>query len=339
MLIGVLVGCASGRLKLGQTDGGEVVEAEGWSPVDSSDPVGTKNRALIEAQKKAVEKVVGVYISAKTRVSEAVAVNQNILANVSGYVGKYEIRSEREEEGFHKTVIRALVRYEKVGKDLDKLGLIRPDAPPGNPKIHVALDADDAAGAVRRSLLAKGFSVVEAPDKDSADIVLRGSAQVYRLDIRDMNLGGFHSYRSRVSLEAYNPKTEAVIVVKSMEASGLDPSPGIAKKKALDAAGGLTAEKLAEELYALLSKRVDVRLQVKGLPDLNSVQGLVVALRTQPDIAMVTLASFGEKGADITVKTEGFAGEELAEILKGMKRYPMAITSVAPYLVQARSGK
>ena len=136
VLVGTLAGCASGRLEVGPAKDGEVVEAEGWSPVDASDPLGTKKRSLAEAQKKAVEKVVGVYISAKTRVSQAVSVNQNILANVQGYINKYEIVGEKQEEGFYKTRIRALVRYQAVGKDLDRLGLIRPDAPPGNPSVQ-----------------------------------------------------------------------------------------------------------------------------------------------------------------------------------------------------------
>ena len=58
----VVAGCAHGRLKLGRTDDGEVVEAEGWSPYDAKDLMSTKQRSLAEAQKKAVERVVGVYI-------------------------------------------------------------------------------------------------------------------------------------------------------------------------------------------------------------------------------------------------------------------------------------
>ena len=53
----VLGACAGPRLKLGQTQGGEVVEAEGSVVNDPADPVGTRKKALVAAQKSAVEKV------------------------------------------------------------------------------------------------------------------------------------------------------------------------------------------------------------------------------------------------------------------------------------------
>ena len=80
-------GCAStGRLKVGKTPGGEVVEAEGSCPIQNGDIRGAKECSLREAQKKALEKVIGVYLSAKTRIDKAIAIEQNILANTQGYI-------------------------------------------------------------------------------------------------------------------------------------------------------------------------------------------------------------------------------------------------------------
>ncbi|MEK7745821.1 MAG: hypothetical protein AAB576_04085, partial [Elusimicrobiota bacterium] len=169
----LLSACAGGRLRLGSGEKGEVVEAEGWAPLDAQDILGSKQRSLAEAQKKSVERVVGVYISAKTRVAQAVNVDQNILAKVGGYIKKYDVLWERQEEGFYKTRIKALVLYQKVGEDLKNLGLMRPEAPPGNPKVVVLLGTsgehaqakdDRAAQGVRRGLLERGYSVVDRND-------------------------------------------------------------------------------------------------------------------------------------------------------------------------------
>jgi len=344
LLIGTLAACAGGRLKLGPTAGGEVVEAEGWSPVDAQDQLGTKKRSLTEAQKKAVEQVVGVYISAKTRVSQAVSVNQNILADVGGYIKKYEVVGEKEEGGFLKTRIRALVLYQKVGRDLDRLGLIRPDAPPGDPRVKVALAPGAAAGqaaraaaAVRQGLMKRGFSVVDG--KEDSDIIVRGEAEAHPLRIDDISLGGFHSFRARVSLEAFKPEGGEVIAGKVQEASGLDPSAEIAEGKALETAGLMAAEALAEKLFDRLSRRVNVGLKVHGMADLSLVQRLVDDLRTQPDIALVTLSSYGSGAAELKVTTEGFAGDELAGMLSRMKRYKFTTKSVTPYRVEVRAGE
>ncbi|MFH2203776.1 MAG: hypothetical protein ABIJ96_11715 [Elusimicrobiota bacterium] len=338
-LIGLLAGCASGRLKVGPTEDGEVVEAEGWSPIDDQDLLGTKQRSLAEAQKKAVEKVVGVYISAKTRVSQAVSVNQNILADVKGYIKKYEVIGEKREEGFHKTRIRALVRFEQVGKDLDRLGLIRPDAPPGNPRVMVRMQAaggggEPAAAAVRKALIKRGFSVVDS--EQEAEIIVRGEVEAHALKIENVNLGGFHSFRARITLEALKMETNEVVAGGSKEASGLDAAPSIAEGKALESAGFLAAEALAEELHALLSRRVDISLRVLGMRSLEEVQRLLNDLRTQPDIALAALASYGAEKTALRVTTEGFTGEQLAALLQDMKRYKFKTMSITPYQVEVR---
>lgn len=354
--------CAGGRLRLGSGEKGEVVEAEGWAPLDAADLLGSKQRSLGEAQKKAVERVVGVYISAKTRVAQAVNVDQNILAKVGGYIKKYDVLSERQEEGFYKTRIRALVLYQKVGEDLKNLGLMRPEAPPGNPKVVVLLGTsgeysqardDRAAQGVRRGLLERGYSVVDRNDslafsgrkstdaaaalgvgkEMGADIVVRGEAQVFAL--KDLRLGGFYSYRARVSLEALKPATGEVAAAKVHEASALDPAPEIAAGKALESAGLLAGEALAADLAEGLRSRTTVSLRVSGLSSLEGVQRLAEDVRILPEVAAVTLASFDRRmGAELTVVTEGMAGDELAATLLRMKKYPFMMNAVMPYAVE-----
>lgn len=357
-----LAGCSHQRLKVGKTDDGEVIEAEGWAPYDAADLLGTKKRSLAEAQKKAVERVVGVFISAKTRVAQAVTLDQNILANVGGYIKKYDVLSEKSEEGFYKTVIRAHVLYKKVGDDLNGLGLIRPDAPPGNPKVMVVLagtaGADGAespaAGAVRKALVDRGFQVVDpaelvrkglakAADEKAllgagkalgADLVVTGQASARELT--DVRLGGFRSWRSRVEIQAMRAATAEVVSRRTQEASGLDPDPDIARAKSLENAGTLAAESLATELSQVLSKRVTVSLRVSGLKGgLATVQRLTEELRLQPDIAQAVLEGFTDGQAEIKVTTEGFTGDELAALLVKLKKYSFTIRSVTPYMVEA----
>src|SRR5262245_13314525 len=118
-LVFALTACSgnSKRLKTGKTVEGEVVEAEGMVPYNAADLPGTKAGALAAAQRSAVELVVGVYVTAKTRVEKAVAIEQNILTRTSGYVKRYEILSEGRNGDWYKMRIRALVSTQKIHED------------------------------------------------------------------------------------------------------------------------------------------------------------------------------------------------------------------------------
>ncbi len=352
--------CAGGRLRVGPAKGGEVVEVEGMTPFDPNDLAAVKRRSLAEAQKKAVERVLGVYISAKTRVAKTVIVNQNILANVSGYIRKYDVLREWEADGFYWTRIRALVRYKKVGADPKELGLLQPPTP-GNPRVVVVMKTSGgeagerkgrASSAVRRGLLQRGFSVIDRNDsmqyvlekstdigtvlkegrKLGADLVVRGDARAYL--IRGVDLGGFHSYRARVSLEVFKPESGEMVTALTREASGLDPAPEIAEGKALEAAGLLAGSALAGELADTLTKTVKITLRLLGVKGLPAVRGIADDLRLQPDIINVTLSEYRETGAELRVDTENLAGDQLAAVLMTMKSYRFTTRSVTPYFVE-----
>src|SRR6185312_8391178 len=84
-------GCASPRMKTGKTAEGEVVIAEGSAPYRADDLPGSRAAALAAAQRSAVELVVGVYVSGRTQVQKAVAIQNNILTKTDGYIKRYEV--------------------------------------------------------------------------------------------------------------------------------------------------------------------------------------------------------------------------------------------------------
>src|SRR3990167_878755 len=86
-------GCSGSRSRLQKAAGpsDEIVEAEGMAPYNAADVPGSRAAALAAAQRNAVELVVGVYVTGKTRVEKAVAIENRILAHVQGYVKRYQI--------------------------------------------------------------------------------------------------------------------------------------------------------------------------------------------------------------------------------------------------------
>lgn len=354
--------CARNRLALRPGEEGEVIEAEGWVPADPQDLVGSKQRSLADAQRKAVERVVGVFISAKTRVDQAVNVNSRILANVKGYISKYDVLGEKEEGGFYKTRIKALVLYRKLGDDLKQLGLVRPPPPPGNPRVVVRVRVkgrgkealgETAASGVRRGLLERGFLVVDeevqgaltrstdtatalaAGRAAKADLVVMGEAEAH--PIEDARLAGFRSMRARVALRAVKANGQ-VLSQKSQEASGLDPAVEVAEGKAYDSAGALAGEALANELAALLKSHVGIVVRVIGLHGLEKVERFVDDVRDNPGVASVTLASYAGGRAELNVLTEDVTGEELAAVLLRSKKFQLTAQSVSAYEVEVSAG-
>jgi hypothetical protein len=216
--------------------------AEGWAPIVQSDPVGTRRRALAEALRAAVEKTTGVSVTGRTRVAGAVAIEDEIRARTAGVVRSYELLGETEEDGFHKTRVRAVVDLDPPAEDA------RSGPPPGDPKVAVAVSGpagSAAAVGVRRALIERGFTVI---DGDGADIAVRGDVSVAPVGY----VGSLNSSRARVNLEARSIRTGRVLWTSSREASAVGAALAAADLKASELAGRIGGEELAREVAARL---------------------------------------------------------------------------------------
>jgi hypothetical protein len=333
----LLAACGRGAVRLAPGEQGEVVESEGWAPIDDADVLGTKRRSLADAQKKAVETVVGVFISAKTRVDQTVSIDERILADLNGNIRRYEILGERREDGFLKTRIRAVVLYKKVGEELKQLGLTKPPPPPGNPRVAVRLEPAlerEAAQALRRAFAAAGFAVVDGSGAGDSDILIRGEAASHRLD--GEGLGGLHSSRARLTIEAVKTKSGEVLASRAQEASALDVSDDAAAAKAQASAGALAGDALVKELSPLLKTQIGIAVTVDGLPDLAAVRRIADDIRLNPGVDAATLADFRDGSAQISVTAEDLSGPDLASMITRNKALGLTAVSASTYAVELR---
>ena len=241
----VSAGCAHGPAK----NAGRVVEAEGWAPYDSADVPGSRRRALAQAQRQAVEKATGVTVSARMRVDKAVAVEDRLQSRSSGRLRKWDLLEEKLDGGFLKIRIRADVSLDP--KDLEAAGL----PPMGDPSVSVVVrsaglsdeDVQRASDGVRRAFLDRGFRLVEG----EADLLVRAEARRLPLDV---TVYGMRPARAQLSLQAVRRSTGQILSQASREASALDPSRAAAAGKALERAGLIGGEALADDLIARLHK-------------------------------------------------------------------------------------
>ncbi|MBI2070372.1 MAG: hypothetical protein HYT79_07180 [Elusimicrobia bacterium] len=336
-----LIGCAStSRLKVGAVAGGEVIEAEGSCPIVGGDVRGAKECSLREAQKKALEKVIGVYLSAKTRVEKAVTIEQNILANTEGYISKYDVLKEGRESDNYLTKIRALVLFQKLGDDLKSLNVLR-EPSVGLPRVAVIVadevgkggptSSDDgkdhtyAANAMGEALIKAGYKIVD-PDaimaakayenldaaeddpamlsnlgmKLNAEIIVIGEAKASPVVMDKNLLGDMKSYRATLSAKAARVKTGEVLQNVSGQASGLDAVDDAAIQKALEAVGKKTGEEFSRELHNRLIQDASVSVTATNA-DFQKLEGLKKTLVDMPGVRDLFVRSLDGGAANLDV--------------------------------------
>ncbi len=357
-----LAGCAGSksRLKLGETAEGEVVEAEGLAAV-TDDKIAVKRAALSDAYKNAVEKVVGIFISARTMVDKAITIQQNILGKTDGYVKKHDvIREGLEADGLYHTHIRALVSYQQIQNDLRDLNLIQ-TSQVGNPRVAVLLDekfegadveGSPCADAISQTLLERGYKVVDRSDlaairvaeatqqllqgnseaalkpiiqKLNAEVIISG--QVKGSVLAAEGLGGLISVRATLNGKAIRAQTGDILYTFSIQASGLDGTKEAASQKALAQAGKNAGNDLAGRIASELARRSTILVMVGGVPSLNVLSEMKDRIVTTPGVADVTMRSFAAGRAEMEVKVNAATSGDIIQSLSKKGTLPMEVVN------------
>ncbi len=100
------------------------VVAEGVAAI-SNNPAASRERALDDALRRAVEQAVGIQVSADTLTEQYRVIHDKILAQSSGYIKTYRIVSEKQANGLFRIKISAEVAAGSLRSDLQALGLLQ----------------------------------------------------------------------------------------------------------------------------------------------------------------------------------------------------------------------
>ncbi len=322
LALALLCACAHTRLKVGKNAQGEVVEAEGLAPNEGKDLILIKRASLVDAQRNAIEKAVGVFVSAKTLVEKAVAIENNILARTDGYIKKYDILSEGVEGSFYKTKIRALVALKDLEKDLKDMSLLNtPELQRPRVLIDVKeevdkqiLDDDTLQNSLQKSLMAQGFVVVTEERAKEAEILLKGKASSF--PFQSDGLGGFVSYRARLSVQALRAGTKDVVLSYTKEASGLGGNAELASLKSFETIGDMAGKDIATQLPEALKKGKNVLVFVEGVKSFADVERVRKHLTSEPGVADLILRLYDEEMAQFELQLDTIYPSELASHLE-----------------------
>jgi len=340
----VIAGCAGSRsqLKVGEVEGGKVVEAEGLAPYKADDMVATKRASLVDAQRNAIEKVVGVYISAKTLVEKAVAIENTILAKTEGYIKKFDILKEGVDKDLYKTKIRALVALGDLARDLEEMDLLRtPEIE--RPRIHINIveqvdrdyvDDKPASRSLEESLLGQGFKIVSEGGSKEADLVMEGKGSSF--PFQATGLGGFVSYRARLTLQVRRPGTKDIIYSTQKEASGLGGNKELAGLKALETVGKLAGDEIGDPLFQEWAKGKNLLVMVEGVDSFDKVDRIKKHLEAQPGIEDLVLRFYQEEMAQFELRLDNLKPDELASRLEKSKTIKLKVIETTPQSLRLR---
>lgn len=303
-----LDGCAKSLSRIEKAPDGEVVEAEGMAPI-TADLLATKKASLADAQRVAVEKVVGVFVSGKTLVEKAVTIEQNILAKSAGYIKKYEVIKEWQEQGYYYTRIKAFVSYQKIWVDLDKLSLLRSPVV-GNPRIAILINEATLSNILAQSLIRHGYKVVA---RHEAEITING--EVSATPVTAPELSGLISIRGTLSARALKPKTGEVLTAVSTQASGIDITEEAAYQKTMAILGEKAAKDFSESLASLLASRPSISLTVRGITSFDKLLKLRDALKKIEGINDLFVRTYSEGFAEIEINTITITSVDIAKAL------------------------
>lgn len=149
------------------------IETEGVSPISRED-------AIRQAQRSAVEEAVGVFIQSRTEIENFELKKDKIFSKTQGYIKRFAVLKESKEGNLFKLQISATVSLDKIKDDLIAMKILLESME--RPKLMVLIDEDyksmdnlgmGIASTEMSSLLgAKGFELV---DKAQVDAVMNNN--------------------------------------------------------------------------------------------------------------------------------------------------------------------
>ncbi|MCB4791016.1 MAG: hypothetical protein LHV68_03930 [Elusimicrobia bacterium] len=352
-------GCASGQVKTApQGYKVEVVEAEGLAPLGDDLGLARKN-AINEAQKRAVESVVGVYVSAASLVSKAQMLEDNITSQTEGYIQDYKIIKEKKDNDFYKVSIKAWVKSEDLSKKLSEM-----DVNPkkyGNPLmsfwINEKIDSQSqnshlAELSLMKSFVDAGFVVSDQKPQEyysSASAILNDNTdnlQKLKADIvvigdadstfnTDQGLGGLVSYRANLSLKILMTATKEIITTKNTVASGIDINKPAAAKKALEEVAQKVSIGMPDEVLKYLKERAFSSIVIKNVKDIAQVKKMINSIKTFPTVKDCWVKNYSEGVAVISLDLKRGALDEVSKMLTINENFNIKIANSGKYEIEA----
>jgi len=296
------------------------VIAEGRAAIGTGGVLAARKAAETIALRNAVEKAIGVFVSARTLTQNYVLIRDEVMTQASGFATLKEVL--KEEIGTEEVVVtvRAIVSLRPLAEQLKALKLTRAwrfhvsveGETPGQPAETVTTTSRQAVTKLERTLADAGFVVVADP-KD-ADIQVQVYPRFATIAKREVHAGDIpmtlHSIRGDVTVRAVRAGTSEIVASASGSETILHINATTASAQAAEDAVGKIAPKIADALMILpAAQSQPITVAVSGLSGIGQATKMEEALSQLPGVRNVVRRSYnsGEAIWELDVYSEGIA--------------------------------
>lgn len=250
-----------------------IVKVEGVGAIQNGNYAKARDEAIWDAQRRAVEKGVGVMLASETVVANAQLLSDNIYTQANGFVQSYDVISENKDEYLYYINIKAVVKKMDLTSKLVILGLIKKV---GDPRIMVVIPEEhlrspipDPAGETEiiKNLVSYGYRVVdqkqiaairysekgkkmaagdvsaavEIGEQFGADIIITGEA-FSQLQTTNIQNSGLVSCGARLEFRVIKVDNAEIVAAGSASMAAVGMSEAVAAKEALRKSGELISK-------------------------------------------------------------------------------------------------
>ncbi len=338
--IGVLALSACRGLHIGPKGEGEYVVAESLVPYDENNISAMKKEGELAAQRAAVEKVAGIFISSSTSVEQAQLVEDKITSKSAGFIRRgyvqkayrkgdqwytrvrvmvlvkdiSDIIKESEADAFAKRTTILITSREMVGEDVSlkqecKQAIYRAlkDQP------YALVNGDNLS----QNNLDNPTPVIDQARLDGARFIVMADVNTAPLQALPGISSPFKTYRARANIKVASTKNYQIVAEAADQVSGLDPMEDIAAQKSVSAACEAAAKQLIEPINAAINSanKFNVVVQnVKSIERLKQIQDIFKEMREIEDFNLV---KYTNSDAYFEIAANISSGEELtAKIIR-----------------------
>ena len=265
LVIGCLALSACRALHIGPKGEGEYVVAESLVPYDENNLASMKKEGELAAQKAAVEKVAGIFISSTSTIEQAQLVEEKITSKTAGFIRRgYVQKAYRKGDQWY-TRVRVMVLVKDIGEiikqsDADAFAKKTTILVTSREKVGEDLSLkQDCKQAIYKALKNQPYSLVNGDNLSQNNLdnptpfIIMADVQTAPLQALPGITSPFKTYRARANIKTASTKNYQIIAEGADQVSGLDPVEGIAAQKSISAACEAAAGQMVQSINAAIN--------------------------------------------------------------------------------------
>lgn len=334
-------------LHIGPKGEGEYVVAESLVPYDENNISAMKKEGELAAQRAAVEKVAGIFISSTSTVEQAQLVEDKITSKSAGFIRRgYVQKAFRKGDQWY-TRVRVMVLVKDIGQIIKQS-----DADAFAKKTTILITSREAVGeevslkqdckqAIYRALKNQPYSLVNGDNlsqnnldnptplidkarQDGARFIILADADAAPLQALPGISSPFKTYRARANLKVASTKNYQIVAEAADQVSGLDPLENIAAQKAISGACENAAKQLTEHINAAINSAAKFNVIIENVNNIERLKQIQNIFKDMREIEDYNLTKYTNSDAYFELSANISSAEELAA--KIIRRYNVNFT-------------